>query len=337
MSSNSSKSNISIDIPRKIEYNLRLEEQNFKKSNDYDYEQTIKSFETMDRLSIHKKKLLKPIKKQNKIWKRNLERCYIQREEIIENQKSKIEEKMRRRSVKVKELLSLNESIKSQEKQRRIEQNQKSREKALKKLEEFYVKEEEGRLITETKVIKKLQQRTARQAEEIEKIRKKFHERNKSSELRYEKNFTNLNEEKKIKDKKDAEQKFENFMKWYFFFQGEKKKKKEKKDKKNIIKQRCLENQQNLEEQLEKQRLETEMNLNQAEKKRRELAEKQHLELAKKIEQHNYKAQQNARRKQKLIAENKSYNKEIMKVQTQRILEGYEREKRSDLNKCNIQ
>lgn len=337
MSSNNTNNNINIDIPRKIEYNLRLEEQNFKKSNDYDYEQTVKSFEMMDRLSVHKKKSLKPIKKQNKIWKRNLERCYIQREEKIENQKHKIEEKMRRRSMKVKELLSLNQSIKSQEKQRRIEQNQKSREKAMRKIEEFYFKEEEGRLITETKVNHKLNQRTNRQAEEIEKIRKKFHERNKSSEFRYEKNFNVLQEEKKVKDKKDAEQKFDNFMNWYFFYQNEKKKMKKKKDKQNVIKQRCLENQQNLEEQLEKQRLETELSLQQAEVKRKEQAEKQHFELMNKVEANRFKTLQNARRKQKLLAENKSYNKEIMKVQTQRILEGYEKDKRSELNKCNIQ
>ena len=126
-------------------------------------------------------------------------------------------------------------------------------------------------------------------------------------------------------------------MNWYFFYQNEKKKMKKKKDKQNVIKQRCLENQQNLEEQLEKQRLETELNLQHAEIKRKEQAEKQHFELANKVEANRFKTLQNARRKQKLIAENKSYNKEIMKVQTQRILEGYEKDKRSELNKCNIQ
>lgn len=290
-----------------------------------------------DRLAINNKKLLKPIKKQNKIWKRNLERCYIQREEKIETQKNKIEEKMRRRSLKVKELLSLNQSMKSQEKQRRIEQSKKSKEKARIKLEEYYIKEEQERLLTETKVNRKLNQRSERQAEEIEKIRKKFYERNKSSEFRYEKNFTILQEEKKIRDKKDSEQKFENFMNWFFFYQNEKKKMKKKKDKQNIIIQRCLENQQNLEEQLEKQRLETEKSLQDAEKKRKELADKQSSELASKIENNNFKTHQNRRRKQKLLAENKSFNKEVMKMQTQRILEGYEKEKRSELNKCNIQ
>lgn len=331
------ETDFTIDIPRKVNFNLVCQISEFEKANVYDDKEAMKRFEQENRILKYKKDLLKPIKQQNKRWLKNLAHVKESKEAQIEKRKAIIEEKMIKRDNKVNELLSLNQSIRSEQKMKRIKLAQSSQQKIKDNISKYYEKVEEERLLTEEKVTNRLKERTERQARNIEMIRQKFEERNKYSETRFDISQKRLLEDRMIKEKKDEEQKFENFMNWYFFFQEEKKKRKIKKQEKSAVQERNKHLQLELEERQEKQRLETESNLKLAEEKRRVKALEKNKELHEKSDKQNQAIKETLERKEKILEENREYNKDILRVQTSRIMNGYEKDRSMDINKCNIQ
>lgn len=327
----------SIDIPRKVNFNLLYQLNEFQKTNEYDDKEAMKRFEQENRIDKYKKDLLKPIKLQNKRWIKNLAHVKVSKELQIEKRKAIIEDKMIKRDNKVNELLNLNKSLRSEQKLKRIKMTESSQQKIKENIDKYYEMVENERLITEDKVTHRLKERTQRQAQNIELIRLKFEQRNQNSEKRFEMSQNKLLSERKVKEKKDEEQKFENFMNWYFFFQEEKKKRQIKKLEKSSVRERCKFLQNELEEKLEKQRLETEQKMKKAEEKRRIKMMDKNKELHQKSEMQNKAIKDTLERKDHLLKENRHYNKEILRVQTSRILNGYEKDRSMDLNKSNIQ
>lgn len=335
--SNESHDDFHLEIPRKVDFNLKYQLNDFDYMNNYDLEQSMKKFKQMDDLNKHKKELLKPIKKQNKIWKRNVEKCYEQKQFLIDEQVKKIKEKMHEKENKVKELLIQNQSARSKEKEKMIQKAIEQQEKIQNNLEKYYKMVEQDRLQQETKVFNKLQGRSIRQAEHIREIFEKFHDRNESSKMSFLTCMNRLDEEQKEKEKQDKENKFNRFMKWYFFYQDLKKEKKKKQDKQNQVRQRCADLQREMEEDHEKMRLETDMNLKHAEEKRKEKMEERKKELKKKVEEDEKHRQNTLYRKKQLLEMGRHERHDLLKVQMDRVLNSYQKDRSMHINRCNIQ
>jgi len=326
-----------MEIPRKIDYNLKYQLSDFDFANKYDLDSTMKNFEKEDRIIKYKKDFIKPIKKQNKIWKRNLERCLEIKEENRENLIKSIVNKMKSKEKKTKDVLKAYKSERSKEKEKRLEVLRQSQEKIYENLNRFYKKMEEDRLETEVKVYEQLRKRSLRQAENIQRIKHKFEKKNKSSEKRFEMIHKKLLDERKRKEKEDEEKKFDNFSNWYFFFQGVRSQRKKIKSKQDQTRERAQELQKELDEKHEHQRLETENNLKLAEKKRlKQQSERKHF-LMKKIEEDKIKFEKTKVNREFLVENNRQFAKDVMKLQTNRILESYQKDKSMALSKCNQQ
>lgn len=93
-SSNIRQMTSEIEIPTKLRLNIKHQEEELCRINDYDYSIVIKDFRQYERIKTYKKKLLVPIKKQNKIWKDNQERYKYKKEEINERRREELEKKM---------------------------------------------------------------------------------------------------------------------------------------------------------------------------------------------------------------------------------------------------
>lgn len=325
------------DIPRKISFNLKYQENDFTNVNQYDFNQSIKKFEQHDRLMKFKKDMLRPIKKQNAKWRTNLIRCQFVKEDLLKKQKQKIQYKMNRKDEKMNDLFLLNTSLKSVEKNKKSKQSKVSKEKIKENLKIYYDKVEEDRLITESKVINILRKRQLKQIENIESIRDKFEKRNKSSEIKFRLNYQNILKENKIKEKQDQNQKFENFMKWYFFYQEEKKNLKNKNDKQKEIRKRCLELQKELENKYEHQRIQTDLTLKNSAEKRKNQIIQHYNELKQNIELENINIMETLKRKNNIVLKIRNENKENLKKQREKILNSYEKDKSIENNKKNIQ
>lgn len=326
-----------LEIPRKIDFNLKYQLYDFEESNKYDLEQSMKKYEQESKIAKHRKKLLVPIKKQNKIWKRNVERCYEKRDELREQQKEKIQMKMDKRLEKINEILSIKKSEMSKDKERKLNAIKSSQIKIYENLEKYKIMTEKERLKTEEIVTKRLNERASRQIENIEKIRSDFHNRNTKSEKHILEGKEKVEIELINKAKEAEEHKFSNFMNWYFSYQKIKGEKKKKKDLHEKIQKRCQEQQREIAEKHEQQRLDTELNLKEAEKKRNEFKKRKHLELLKKANETNQIIEETNERKNELITEIRKKNKDVILFQTSRIMKSYEKDKSMKLNKCNIQ
>jgi len=92
-----------IEIPAKLKLNLKHEEESLLRINDYEYKAVIKGFRQEERIRIYKKKQLVPIKKQNQIWKDNLERYKYKKSEMIEKKREELQEKIRHKDNKDKD------------------------------------------------------------------------------------------------------------------------------------------------------------------------------------------------------------------------------------------
>lgn len=326
-----------LELPMKVKISIQEQEGEFKKVNDYDYNQVLKQFRQVERIKKYRKKLLAPIKKQNSRWKDTLERSQDQKEEMIQRLKEKAEKKIAEKENRSASLKQNNQFERNMSKKNRIEKARSSQDKIKSNLNKFYEKFEKERLITEKIVGERLDKRAQNQIKNLSKIKKKFEEKRKSAEKRFDICITELENETKQKQEKTNENKLKQFQNWYFTMQSNKKKIIQKMDKQKTHKENAEYLQKTLEHKYEQQRLMTQQHLDNSERLRVANAEKKKKKIKEEIEKHKSLEKQTIQTKMNLIATNREIKKDLLKYQISKLAKSQEKDVSIDLNKSNLQ
>ena len=326
-----------LDIPLKLKLNLKDQEEDFKKANDYDYQELKKFFDKKELIKKHRKKLLSPIKKQNKRWKNNLERYKVQKEQLHKELEEKLEKKILNRFEKAENVININKGSKLKDKEERIQQTKKSQEKVKESLKKYYKAVEDERKEIEDKVSKKLNNRAIRQEKNLEQIKKTFENLRLKSEERFNSNIKIINKENRNKLIEAENQKKEQFFHWYNAMWNNKKNINLLKNKHELARNKALNNQLYKEKKYEEQRLNTDIKLKEAELRRIKIKEENDNKIKKEMEKNNQLLENALQRKAELDHAVRDENKGVLYVQINKIKRPVDKDLSCDLNKSNNQ
>lgn len=315
-----------MEIPKKLENSLSLQLDQFEKMNEYDYNEMLRSFRIEERKNNYKKDLIKPIKKQNLIWKQNLERYKEVKEELIEKQVEEVERKMLKKSDIINQKVKVNESSKQEEKQKRIEEYQQSKAKNKFNLQNFYDEQEKERLETQKELNLRLKLRSDRQADHINQIRQKFETKNKDSSTRFARSLNKIMEDQERLEREKKEEDFKRFENFYFNLIELKSKIKAKKNKQEWINQRNKELYAKMLEDHENQRLATQEKIENSEIRRIKLAKEKNKKIVQSIKENIQKQEQAKERREFLRLERVLEDRDLLRMQTEKISRIVEKE-----------
>lgn len=326
-----------LELPLKVRMSIEEQEGEFKKVNDYDYNQVLKQFRQIERIKKHRKKLLAPIKKQNNRWKDTLERYQDQKEELLHKLKDKAEKKITEKQSRSTSLRQSNQKERFEFKKSRLEKSRTSQNKIKANLDKYYEKMEKERMVTEKIVSDRLDKRAQNQEMHLRKIKKTFEEKRKSAEKRFNVCITEIENENKQKNEKTSENKLKQFQNWYFTMQSNKKKNIQKMDKQKSHKENAEYLQKSLEHKHEEQRMLTQQHLDNSERIRLANAEKKKARFKEEIEKHQTLEKQTFQNKQNLVEMNREIKRDILKYQISKLAKSQEKDVSIDLNKSNLQ